>query len=408
MNITLMHYAAPPVVGGVENVMARQAEQFARAGHKVRVLAGRGEKWDPDIPVKIIPILDSRNPEILKVKDSLDHGEIPANYKILLDEIYETLTAELAGADRIIAHNIGSLHKNLPLTEALYRYSQSGTASRLILWHHDFAWNSPRYKNELHNGQPWDLIRTTWNGVTQVVISQARKTELVHLTGINPQKVFVIPGGVDLISFYSCSENVVKLAERLGLFLAEPLLLTPVRITKRKNLELAVSIVSELINHVFPRAQLVITGPLGAHNPSNQKYFDELLNLRNKLNLEKSVHFLAEYHPQGLTDREVAELYRLADVLLLTSQEEGFGIPMLEAGLGRLIPFCSDIPPLRALGQEWANYFSLKDSPFSIANQITQRLNQDSAYNYRKKVRQNYTWEAIYQNQIAPLLSTTS
>ena len=36
MNITLIHYASPPVVGGVETVLARQAELFARAGHHVQ------------------------------------------------------------------------------------------------------------------------------------------------------------------------------------------------------------------------------------------------------------------------------------------------------------------------------------------------------------------------------------
>ena len=45
MNVAMLHYSAPPVVGGVESVLAHQAQLFNEAGHKVRVIAGRGEAW---------------------------------------------------------------------------------------------------------------------------------------------------------------------------------------------------------------------------------------------------------------------------------------------------------------------------------------------------------------------------
>ena len=68
MNITLIHYAVPPIVGGVETVVARQAQLLARAGHTVQILAGRGETWDAAIPVNIIPGIDSRFPQVLSAK----------------------------------------------------------------------------------------------------------------------------------------------------------------------------------------------------------------------------------------------------------------------------------------------------------------------------------------------------
>jgi glycosyltransferase involved in cell wall biosynthesis len=68
MNIVLLHYAAPPVVGGVETVLARQAQLLVRAGHQVRVVTGRGQTWDAQIPVEVYPLLDSRHPKVLKAK----------------------------------------------------------------------------------------------------------------------------------------------------------------------------------------------------------------------------------------------------------------------------------------------------------------------------------------------------
>ena len=44
MKITLLHYAAHPIVGGVENVMHQHSLLMADAGHRVTVIAGRGER----------------------------------------------------------------------------------------------------------------------------------------------------------------------------------------------------------------------------------------------------------------------------------------------------------------------------------------------------------------------------
>lgn len=402
-----MHYASPPVIGGVETVLAKQAEQLANAGHEVVVLTGRGDRWEERIQVKVIPQFDSRFPENLIIKEKLDAGIIPPEFETATTRILEILGRELSGSDWTIVHNIGSLHKNLPLTDALYRYAANGSAGRMILWHHDFAWNSHRYQEELHAGRPWDLLRTAWPGVVQVVVSEARRMEMVELTGIDPARIHVIPAGVDMQKFLSLNGDTLKLANRLGLLKAEPLLLAPVRITKRKNLELALKITA-CLRLQMPDTRLVITGPLGAHNPANQRYFQQLTELRDQLGLNKSVHFMLEYSEDGLSENEMAEFYRLADALLLPSQEEGFGIPVIEAGMGRLVAFCSDIPPLKALGKDWVNYFSLDEPPEQIAGRIQKRLINDPVYMLRAHVRRTYTWEAIYINQIAPLLEKSN
>ena len=69
MNIALLHYSAPPVIGGVESVIGHHARLMARAGHTVRVIAGRGEQADPQVDFILIPLLDSRHPDILAIKE---------------------------------------------------------------------------------------------------------------------------------------------------------------------------------------------------------------------------------------------------------------------------------------------------------------------------------------------------
>ena len=53
----------------------------------------------------------------------------------------------------------------------------------------------------------------------------------------------------------------------------------PVRIVRRKNLELAITTLAAL-RVDLPGAVLVITGPPGAHNPANSGYMRELQQLR--------------------------------------------------------------------------------------------------------------------------------
>lgn len=403
MRVTFVHYAAPPVVGGVETVLARQAELLDRAGHQVSILAGRGATWIERIPVIQIPRLDSRHPEVLELKACLDRGEVPPDFEQVVAATQADIEEVIPEVDVIIAHNVASLHKNLALTAALYRLSQSPGAPRFILWHHDLAWTTPRYLPELHSGWPWDLLRQPWPGVTQVVVSQARRDELAELMGLSEAEIAVVPAGVDLKTFYRVSPGAWNLYERLGMAAGAPLLLTPVRVTPRKNLELGLRILAEL-RKTMPQAQLIITGPPGAHNPKNDAYLRSLLDLRSKLGLKKAVHFLAEHRPEGLAEEEVIDFYHLADALLLTSREEGFGIPILEAGMARLPVFCTDLDPLYSLAGDLATYFQPDSDPAEVAQKIASRLPREPVYLLRLRVRTEFTWQAIYEQLISPLL----
>jgi mannosylglucosylglycerate synthase len=402
--IFLLHYSSPPVVGGVENVLARQAELMARAGHEVTILTGHGEAWDPRIHVRIVPEIDSRSRRVLEIKSELDRGIVPDDFYALVEDLFKMLRLELVEADWVIAHNVASLHKNLALTAALKRFADEAGPTGIILWHHDFAWNSRRYAGELHAGYPWDLLRTSWPGVLHVTISEARQEEMSQLYKIPADQIKVIPNGVDPAEIHHLSPETRELVDRLELNTANPLLLSPVRLTTRKNLELGLRILAELV-HVMPEARWVITGPLGAHNPENKTYYEQLVKLRRKLGLEKTAVILAEIYPDGLSDAQIADFYRISDALLITSQEEGFGLPIIEGGLVRLIIFATDLPSLRALGGAWVTYFRLQDRPADIAARIAQRLSGDPVYRLREHIRANFTWEAIYEHHIAPILN---
>jgi len=401
MKIALLHYAAAPVVGGVESVISHHARLMADDGHEMKIIAGRGGQTDPRIPFICIPQIDSRHEDTLQVKAALDGGKIPGGFDELSQMLEEKLREALTGFDVLIAHNVGSLHKNLALTAAVSRLAESGM--RTILWHHDLAWTTPRYRSELHEGYPWDLLRTAWPKAVHVTVSEPRRQELAALTGLPPEQIHVISNGLDAGRFLKLEAQTLDYIRQFNLLGVSPLLLLPVRITPRKNIELAIRALAEVRGR-YPKAMLVITGPPGPHNPSNAAYFKLRTALRESRGLKENVIFLAEHTTDYIPDEVIADFYRLADALLLPSREEGFGIPVIEAGLAGMPVFCADIPPLRELGGPFATYFSPDDPPDRVGKLIVERLSGDLTFAQRQRVKNNYTWQQIYDEKIKPLL----
>jgi glycosyltransferase involved in cell wall biosynthesis len=403
MKVALLHHSTPPIIGGVESVLAHHARLISAAGHSVRVVAARGERWLDSIEFVRLPLTDSLHPEILAAKKELDAGRVPPAFERLVDRLSGELRSAVEKSDVLIAHNVCSLNKNLALTAALHRLYREIGFPRLILWHHDLAWATPRYLPELHAGAPWDLLRSRWPGALHVAVSALRKRELSELAGIPAEEIQVVPNGLRLEDFLRLESRTIGILDRLNLLRAAPVLLLPVRITPRKNLEFALRVLARL-RDIFPDAEAVVTGPVGAHNPENWNYFRELLDLRGRLGLVSAAHFLAEEERESLPDPVIADFYRLADALFLPSREEGFGIPLLEAGASHCPIFCTDLPALRALGGESVVYFTPEDEPEQVASLIARHLGESKVFRMAAAVRRDFRWETIYTETIDPLL----
>jgi glycosyltransferase involved in cell wall biosynthesis len=406
MRIAILHYAGPPIVGGVEITIQHHARLLARVGHDVCVIAGRGDHFYPQVAFHHIAEVDSRHPDVLEVGEALARGELPNTFRVLCDRLVERLYPLLEESDVCIVHNAVTLHKNLPLTAALYRLAERGIVP-FVAWCHDFAWQDALYAPDLHLGHPWDLLRTTWPNVCYVVVSEHRRECLARLLGLAEESIRVIHPGVDVNEFLKLEPATQRLVSELNLLDAEPLLLLPARITRRKNIQFALRIMGALLDHM-PRATLLITGPPGPHNPKNVAYLRSLQALKENLGLAQQVYFLYEYgegeRPLHVSDAMMGDLYRLADGMLFPSQREGFGIPVLEAGLVRLPIFAARIPSIERSVGDLAYLFELDDEPADIAAAIAGHLNSEDSYLLRRRVLGAYTWRAILERDLIPLL----
>ncbi|MDX2140286.1 MAG: glycosyltransferase [Chloroflexota bacterium] len=410
--IALLHYAGPPGIGGVEAIISAHATALSAHGYPVRIIAGNGGTLTAPIETHIQPLFSSTHPDILTVKSALDRGEVPPAFAALHDQLTNELAAALSDCDVCIAHNVPTLHKNLPLTAALHTLHQQ-RAFKLIAWCHDFAWMNPLYAADLHDGYPWNLLRQPWAGAHYVTISEQRRDEMSQMMDLPAEQIHIIGGGLDLARFLRLTPLATQIVARLSLFAADGLLLLPARITRRKNIALALHILAALRAQSSRDWRLLVTGAPGPHNPANAEYLRELLVLRDRLQLEGSAHFLYTCGddsavPLLLEDEDVASLYAVADGLLFTSTQEGFGIPILEAGAAGVMIACADIPALRELAGDDALYFDpVQGNPDAIARDMLRAFGASPRYRLRVRVRQQYGWDAVIRNQIQPLLEDT-
>jgi glycosyltransferase involved in cell wall biosynthesis len=412
--IGFLHYSAPPVVGGVEAVLAAHAEVFTREGYPVAIIAGDGDRAALPDRVKFVklPLLNSRHPSILKASGALDAGTVPEEFEPLVDQISTELRPVVSDLEGLIVHNVLTKHFNLPLTAALHRLLDDGTIRRCIAWCHDLSYTSPTSLSKLHPGHPWDYLRTYRPDLTYVAVSRRQAHALADLFDRPFEVIHVIYNGVKPAELLGLSEEGEALAGRLGLLESDLVILMPVRITHAKNIEFALRLMAELKRRIN-RPRLILTGPPDPYDPHNMAYFDDLRQLRQELDLEQEFRFIYESGPApeepfSIDERVVGDLYRLSDVLFMPSHREGFGMPVLEAGLIGLPVVCTDIPAADEIGGEDVLITSVIEPPEQLSERILNLLRDNAICRLRRRVRREFTWQAIFQRDIVPLLDGCS
>jgi glycosyltransferase involved in cell wall biosynthesis len=411
MKTAILHYTVPPVVGGVEAVILAHTKLLLKADYPVTVIAGAGERSALPDGVDFIQIaeLNSRNPKVVEISQQLEAGVLTGEFSVVTLRLVGYLQDALQSFDTLIVHNVFTKHFNLPLTAALFHLLDQGKIKRCIAWCHDFSWASPTSRSSLHPGFPWDLLRTYREDVTYVTVSKHRQAELVKMFNCLPERIHVIYDGVDPSDLYSLSEEGQWWIERIKHLEADLSLLMPVRITQAKNIELAMQVTAILKTRGI-RPKLIITGPPDPHDPRNMQYFHDLLKLREQLNLSQEVRFVYESGSNPESGYTIAlplvrELYRVCDILFIPSHREGFGMPILEAGLIGMPVFSSEIPAAGEIGGKEVRRFSHEATPAEVAKLVLNWAQTSPTLHLRQRIRQNYTWQAIFQQDILSLLA---
>ena len=169
--------------------------------------------------------------------------------------------------------------------------------------------------------------------------SAATRDELIAYRLFAPERLTVIPNGVHPSFTRAPDTPAPEEAERLLGRADEstPELLHVGSVTARKRLDVLLKVFAE-VRKDFPKARLVRVG--GGFTPSQAA-------LVNKLELGGAVTVLPYLRTEVL-----ASVYRRAALVLLPSEREGFGLPVVEALACGTPVVASDLPVMREVGGE--------------------------------------------------------
>ena len=149
---------------------------------------------------------------------------------------------------------------------------------------------------------------------------EAEVTQLVELYGADPQRIEIVPPGVDHAFFSPGDKRGARFALGLG---DHPVLLFAGRIQPLKGLTVAIAALAEL-SDTHPDAMLLVVG--GASGVEGQAELEAAASLVSALGLTDRVRFVAP-QPHHL----LSTYYRAADVCIVPSRSESFGLVALEA-----------------------------------------------------------------------------
>jgi glycosyltransferase involved in cell wall biosynthesis len=126
--------------------------------------------------------------------------------------------------------------------------------------------------------------------------------------------------------------------------------------------------------------------------------------------VEEEARFVYESGPNNgngytIGQEMVSELYHACDALFMPSHREGFGMPILEAGLVGIPIFSTEIPAAEEIGGQEVYTFSRDARAEEVAQLIIKWTKESKTYKLRRRIRRNYTWQEIFRGDILPLLT---
>lgn len=209
------------------------------------------------------------------------------------------------------------------------------------------------------------------------VVSQAMKECAVSL-GTKPDKILVIPMGVDAANVFTPAERAVRSANEL-LFVG--------RLVPSKAVDILIGAMPAILAK-YPEATLTIAGD-GPEKIS-------LEALAKALGIIGRVNFLG-----AIANPKLPELYRRAAIFVSASQEEGFGLTLAEALACGCAVIASDLPAHRCIVVDGVTGLTVAPGDSAAISRGVLSLLADPALRQslgrsgREYVLKQFDWEVI-------------
>jgi len=268
--------------------------------------------------------------------------------------IAEKLAQETKGMDVVMIENpfLGSYHLPAMLAYSLYAKKYKPQGTKVFFRIHDFYQDFPRYYQDFQKlfspREIKDIIKG--QGVDGfLIVNQVLRKKLIK-AGIKKEKIFYLPNGVNG-QFFGKSlskedKNLIYQSLGMTLQIGTPfpkILLYPVRVIPRKNIEEAILLVSFIRYLTNDNYILVVSGKVDKRDSLSQGYYIMLKKLASFADFpiiftKGTWPLKREYDQRGEIKKfSIGDFYQAAEAILMTSHKEGFGYPFLECWLAKKI-----------------------------------------------------------------------
>jgi len=252
-----------------------------------------------------------------------------------------------------------------------------------------------------------NLITEKIDDVKYVAISNSLKDLVSKVTNLKSEEIIVIPNGMNIKEFLEIDDSVFEIVEKNGLLDRFPVILSPVNIIERKNIEFSLDILFHL-KKVYPNLAYVLTGKI-SHHKEGEKYLEILNKKIDKYFLKNNVIFLNEFIKRSLDKSEIHDFYSLCDIIFYFSKSENFGLPLLEAALTKTPIFLSNLLVFKEVGGDNFTYFDCENTkPEDVAKNIVDFLENNKLISMNRIVKENYNLHNIIKKKLLPLLENSN
>jgi glycogen synthase len=308
--VLMLSWEYPPrIIGGLARVVAELSKQLVKQGCEVHVVTadhpGAPEHQDDNgVFVHRVKTQTDWTPDFLTWVKQLNFGLLQYAIELHRKTPFDVVHAHdwmVADAAWVMKKGFG-----VPLISTIH----ATEAGRMHGLHNDLQ----RYISQVE----WRLTFESWE---VIVNSQHMLRELQNQFKMPPDKITIIPNGIDPDQFDfefdpgPMRRQYASEHQKIVLFVG--------RMVREKGVQVLLQAAQSILAAV-PGTQFLLVG--------TGYYLDDLKALAANLGIQHNVHFLGY-----VTDHDLLRLYKCADVVVIPSLYEPFGIVALE-GMAAQVP----------------------------------------------------------------------